>query len=144
MNGTSRLSSRSTSSGENALEAEADASRAAVLQRFPVLFGRELIGPHHVAERAEVLLLVGVVGIALVLLAGYEGGFAPRLELDRVGPGLGGRVDELPAEVHVAVVVGAHLGHDVGRLVLADDGSAKLDGLHVLSSDGIHICCNER
>ena len=82
-----------------------------------VLLGRELVGAHHLAQRAEVLLLVGVVGIALVLLARDERRLAPRLELDRVGAGVGGRVDQPAAQVHVAVVVGADLGDDVGTAV---------------------------
>ena len=144
MNGTSSavqqidlLQARRRSSRRRCLAARSER------ERLPVLLRRELIGPHHLPQRAEVLLLVGVLGIALVLLAGDEGRLAPRLELDRVGAGVGGRIDQSAAEVHVAVVVGADLGDDVGRVSFTDGNASEGDCLHAVSLEVVHRCFSD-
>ena len=138
MNGTSSPASRSASAGANALEQKATPRSRAVVAGNDVLLGRELVGAHHLAERPEVLLLVRVAGIPLVFLPGDERRLTPRLELDRVGAGLGGGVDQPQAEIHVAVVVGADLGDDVGRVVAAHGHSSQVDGSHVGSFWVLH------
>ena len=120
--------------------AELHAPRLAVALGDDVLLGRELICAHHLAQRAEVLLLVRVLGIAVVLFFGDEGRLAPRLELDRVGTGVGGCVDQRAAEVHVAVMVGADLRDDVRRVPFADGDIPQHDRVHATPSSVVHRC----
>ena len=123
--------------GERA-RGEGDPALQGVVAGNDVLLGRELVGAHHLAERPEVLLLVRVAGVPLVFLVGDERRLAPRLELDRVGARVGGSVDQLQAEIHVPVVVGADLGDDVRRVVAAHGDIAQVDGSHVGSFGVLH------
>ena len=53
-----------------------------------------------------------------------------RLELDGIGPGIGGGIHELAGELDVTIMIDARLGDDQARLPRSDFAMAELDGFH--------------
>ena len=60
-----------------------------------------------------------------------------------MGARIGSCVDQSPTQFHVAIVVGADLGDDVGGVTLADGHSPQLHRIHAASSSDVHMCRND-
>ena len=72
---------------------------------FDMLLRGELVGGYHFAQRAEVLLLVGVGGIASILFFRDERLVGPGLKFHRLRARLRGCINQAATEIHVAVVI---------------------------------------
>ena len=52
------------------------------------------------------------------------------LELDRIGPGVDGYIDQLQSQIQEAVMVDANLGDDIGWLTIANQPVANFNHRH--------------
>ena len=91
-----------------------DALLPAVGRDLAVLRRAQLVALDHLLKRAEVPFRVAVGGVAPVFGARDQRLRRPRLELDGVRAAARGLTDHLAAERHVAVMIRADLGNDVG------------------------------
>ena len=91
--------------------------------------------PRHLRPRVQLVERLAApqpagLKIRRVAIYGHRVG-AVGLQLDRVGPGLGGHLDQPQRPLKAAVVVRRQLGDDVRRMATANPTLIDRDGMHV-------------